>query len=56
MPPQPAAPKVFTLAFPSLAEALSPEWQWSALAMRRAPVPKPFVMGRRESIDYDLGA
>lgn len=44
---QPAAPKTFTLAYPSLQEALDPKWQWSSLAMRRAPVPRPFVMARR---------
>lgn len=44
----PAAPKTITLEFPPLSEALSPAYQWSALAARRAPVPKPFVMGRRE--------
>lgn len=44
----------FTLAFPSLQEALGSEWQWSALAMRRAPVPRPFVMARRAYSTYGV--
>ena len=41
---QPAAPKEFTLSYPSLQETLSVPW--SALKSR-FPVPRVFVMGRR---------